>query len=151
MVIIPSHNTSSLSLPRLIGLYSLLAIPALPSHNHFISPLPILPMYLDIVWSRLNNKFIIVTLCLSSSPQSSCLQSLDISRTSWSEHSVPILCRAIRADTCLLALHLEACNLAGRPLVLLSKWLLCFICQETSANNYIRLSWTVNLHCQFQN
>lgn len=51
--------------------------------------------------------------------KSSCLQTIDISRTSWSEHSVPILCRALRADTCLVALHLEACNLAGRPLVLL--------------------------------
>lgn len=51
--------------------------------------------------------------------KSSCLQVLDISRTTWSEHSVPILCRAIRADTSVSALHLEACNLAGRPLVLL--------------------------------
>ncbi|XP_072031024.1 uncharacterized protein [Amphiura filiformis] len=51
--------------------------------------------------------------------RTSCLECLDARNTNWTEHSMPMLARALRADMKLSVLHLEGCNLSGRPLFLL--------------------------------
>ncbi|XP_033634987.1 protein phosphatase 1 regulatory subunit 37-like [Asterias rubens] len=49
----------------------------------------------------------------------SSLECLDIRNTNWTEYSMPMLARALRADITLSALHMEGCNISGRPLFLL--------------------------------
>ena len=59
--------------------------------------------------------------------QVSSLECLDIRNTNWTEYSMPMLARALRADITLSALHMEGCNISGRPLFLLCEyqpWLL---------------------------
>lgn len=48
-----------------------------------------------------------------------CLQYLDIRNTVWTEQALPLLGRTLRLDCCLSVLHMEGCNLSGRPLFLL--------------------------------
>lgn len=52
-------------------------------------------------------------------PQTPCLQYLDIRNTVWTEQALPLLGRTLRLDCCLSVLHMEGCNLSGRPLFLL--------------------------------
>lgn len=48
-----------------------------------------------------------------------CLHTFDARNTCWTEHSMPAMSRAMRVDSSITALHLEACNLSGRPHFLL--------------------------------
>ncbi|XP_071963563.1 uncharacterized protein [Antedon mediterranea] len=52
--------------------------------------------------------------------KTSCLEHLDVRNTVWSEPSIQALARAVRNDISINILHLENCNLTGRPLFILT-------------------------------
>ncbi|KAF8792956.1 Protein phosphatase 1 regulatory subunit 37 like protein [Argiope bruennichi] len=57
--------------------------------------------------------------CSKMLKRTPCLQYLDASKTSQNEQSLLILGRAFRTGSFLVTLHLENCNIFGRPLVIL--------------------------------
>ena len=53
--------------------------------------------------------------------QTPCLDYLDIQSTVWTEPAIQFFGRALRLDCPLAVLHMENCNLSGRPLFLLGE------------------------------
>ncbi|XP_033105040.1 protein phosphatase 1 regulatory subunit 37-like isoform X3 [Anneissia japonica] len=52
--------------------------------------------------------------------KTSCLEHLDVRNTVWSEPSIQALARAVRNDISVNIIHIENCNLTGRPLFILT-------------------------------
>ena len=71
--------------------------------------------------NRLNwlNVFIGFQACAKLIRKTPCLEAIDIRGCNVSEQSMPILGRTLRLNTSLSVLHMEACQLTGKALIVL--------------------------------